>query len=70
MILVFKTSLRTKRDCNQLVPLLNRQVGIEQWTVDLTDRDKVLRVVSVGTSAATIKKLVESIGFDCCELAD
>ena len=70
MILVFKTSLQTKRDCRRLAPLLNSRTDIEQWTVDLTDCDKVLRVVSAGTLATTIETMVRAIGFDCCELAD
>lgn len=70
MILVFKTSLRTKRDCLQLAPLLNSQAGIDQWTVDLTDCDKVLRIVSKDAMAPTIETIVRSIGFDCCELTD
>lgn len=70
MILIFKTSLQTKRDCQQLAPLLDDQAGIDQWTVDLTDCDKVLRIVSRGTGATTIETIVRSIGFDCCELTD
>lgn len=70
MILVFKTSLQTKRDCQRLAMLLDGQAGIDQWTVDLTDCDKVLRVVSRGTVATTVETMVRSIGFDCCELMD
>ncbi|GAB3223527.1 hypothetical protein [Spirosoma arcticum] len=70
MILVFRTSLRTKRDCQLLAPLLDSQAGIDQWTVDLADCDNVLRVVSAGTPATTVETMVRSIGFDCCELTD
>lgn len=70
VILVFKTSLQTKRDCQRLALLLDNQADIDQWTVDLTDCDKVLRIVSRGSVATTIETIVRSIGFDCCELID
>ena len=70
MILVFKTSLQTKSDCQRLALLLDNHADIEQWTVDLTDCDNVLRIVSKGTSPTTIETMVRSIGFDCCELMD
>ena len=70
MILVFKTSLQTKADCRRLAPLLDSQAGIDQWTVDLTDCDKVLRIVSRGTGATPIETIVRSIGFVSCDLTD
>ena len=70
MILFLKTSLQTKLDCQRLAPLFENEAQIEQWTVDLSDCDKVLRVVSKGTLATTVETMVRSIGFDCCELVD
>ncbi|RIV19988.1 hypothetical protein DYU11_24035 [Fibrisoma montanum] len=70
MVLVFRTSLQTKGDCQRLAQWLDRQPAIERWTIDLDDCDKVLRVVATAIPVSAIETLVQSAGFDCSELPD
>ena len=43
-VLVFKTNLRSRRHVSILEPVLAVHPYINQWNVDLQDRDKVLRI--------------------------
>jgi len=46
-LLIFKTNIGTKRQLNALRPLLNNQMTIKRWTVDMEDIDKVLRIEAI-----------------------
>jgi hypothetical protein len=67
-VLVFKTNIKTKEDKMRLLPLLNQQVAIEEWSVDCEDVDCVLRIVSQQLSGAQIITLVNTAGFYCEEM--
>lgn len=67
-ILLFKTSIATDEDKETIASLLNNREGIEGWTVDLEDEDRVLRVVSHSVRYQTIIELIQHNGYNCCEL--
>ena len=68
-ILVFKTSLQNERDLLDISPVLNTHHWIEQWNVDLQDRDRILRiVVNQPIRPQQIIGLVSACGFECTEL--
>lgn len=62
-ILLFKTNV-DKCELINLQAILNRINGI-QWTIDLDDCDRVLRITSVNISEEHIEVLLKSAGFEC-----
>jgi len=67
-ILVFATSIRTRREIKQVNAILEDVSGITDWNVDLEDWEKVLRVESVGVSSSLIINLISREGFLIKEL--
>jgi hypothetical protein len=64
-ILIFKTDVTSKRKAGKVGFLLKPVKLIKQWTVDLEDCDKVLRVVGTGLSPNFVESLLHSAGFKC-----
>lgn len=60
--LVFSTSLQTEEDVNRISDTLNRLPGILEWSVDLEDWEKVLRVEVSGVDAGTIMSVLRERG--------
>jgi hypothetical protein len=69
-IQVFKTDVRTKKDRKKLEPVLNADVRILQWNLDLADCDKVLRIQSRTLVAWQVINLLRQTGYCCEELPD
>lgn len=71
MVLVFKTSVRLKKQAKQLQPHLDKLLKEGTWNFDLQDCDKILRVAgAIKTSSEEIIRLLKDNGFDCAELMD
>lgn len=68
MIYVFKTSVKTKREVNELKPHINTILPPEKWNFDLEDCDNILRVDSEEHLVLKIKDLLTIHKFDCVEL--
>ncbi|MEO6149875.1 MAG: hypothetical protein ABIP28_06925 [Mucilaginibacter sp.] len=66
-VLVFKTSIKTEADRQNLCDVLNHR-HITDWNVDLDDCDKVLRVVSCTLNSVHIIEMVNQKGYLCIEL--
>lgn len=47
-ILVLKTTLKSRKSIKAIQPLLDSHPFISDWSVDLDDIDKVLRIVASG----------------------
>ena len=47
-ILIFKTTIKSKKSVRAIKPLLDAHPLISGWSVDLDDIDKVLRIVASG----------------------
>jgi hypothetical protein len=68
-VLVFKTNISTP-DINPTVERHLRQLkGISRWSIDFSDRDKVLRVEAHNAQPSEIITVMNSAGFRCEELA-
>lgn len=52
--LVFRTSLQDKTDVERITDTMNSIPGIQTWSVDLEDWEKVLRVEGTGIQAREI----------------
>jgi tRNA G26 N,N-dimethylase Trm1 len=68
-VLVFKTNLHFK-DMKQIEPVLNAEIMIIKWNVDLTDIDNVLRIESNQPHTAHVIATLKKHGFYCEELVD
>ncbi len=69
-ILIFKTNIKTKRDCFKVQRALKNKFEIEEISIDSEDCDKVLRVISKMSSSQTIIDEVQGLNFFCEELED
>lgn len=62
--LKFKTNMDCQHCVARVKPLLDKVDGIESWSVDLDNPDKVLTVQSAGVSPEQVVDTVEQAGFD------
>jgi hypothetical protein len=69
-VLVFKTSVETPDHIQYLSAKLNALAGQGAWNFDLTDCDRILRIVSNELEATEATMLLHNFGFACCELED
>ena len=67
-VLVFKTNIIAPDAKPIIGERLMKLGGIAQWSIDFSDRDKVLRVESDSVPPADVVKVVNSAGFLCEEL--
>lgn len=68
-ILVFKTSLQTPVEIRLLSGVLDKTPGIGEWSVDLEDWEKILRITARGITAREITILLGIIGVHSREIA-
>ena len=68
MIFVFKTSVETKLQVQQLQPHIDTLVPNAAWNFDLQDCDKILRIESEENIVLTIIHLLKMNNFICEEL--
>ena len=64
-ILVFKTNVTSKKKVSKISPLLTSVPTIKQWSFDLDDCDKVLRVVATELNTGFVESLLQAAGFKC-----
>lgn len=70
-ILVFRTSVSSRKHIKQLQPLFEKIFDNgEQWNFDLEDWEKILRVEGRNTSSRKVINTLQSAGFFCEELED
>ena len=62
-ILHFKTNINCSGCVATVKPHLDKEESINNWQVDTTGKDKLLRVSVPDLDAQKIKKLVEAAGF-------
>ena len=67
-ILLFKTNISCADDKQQLHAMLDNNEGITQWSVDVEDEDRVLRIISYTLTHQQIINLLNCHGYECCEL--
>lgn len=69
-VLVFKTSVQTIDHIAYLSSKLDALAGRGSWNFDLSDCDRILRIVSNELKAIEATTLLHNFGFNCCELED
>ena len=69
MIFVFKTSVKTKRQAQQLKQPIDSILPNAKWNFDLTDCDKILRIDSEENIVLKIIDLLSVHNYSCEELA-
>jgi hypothetical protein len=68
MILVFKTSVKTKRQIKELKPHIEKMLPNAKWNFDLEDIDKILRIESDENVVLIITDLLNIHSYRCEEL--
>lgn len=64
-IFIFVSNINTQEDVNHLKTRLYPYRNLFYWTVDLTDEEKVLRVVTAKLKSCDVISLVRTCGYDC-----
>lgn len=67
-ILVFKTNISCEEEKQLLHTIFDTHSDIESWSIDMEDKDCVLRVVSYTLSYNQIIKIINHHGYECYEL--
>jgi len=70
MILIFKTSVKTKSEELRLRPYIENIVREGKWNFDLEDSDKIFRVETEKNIFYPLISLFHEKGFLCEELED
>lgn len=68
MILVFKTSISTKKKAERVKPYLDKLLSGEKWNFDLDDCDNILRIDSKGDVSQLVVGELNNLGYECVEL--
>ena len=69
-ILILRTNIKTKTDFSSIKTNLNNSYQIDECTIDLEDRDKVVRVIGENIIMEEVVNSISSLGFMCEELPD
>lgn len=67
-ILVFKTNVNSKEEVEQVAELFEMNNLIKEWSFDLEDSDKVLRVVCDNICPELIEHLLTTTGIYCSNM--
>ncbi len=59
----FKTNINCGGCIAKVTPYLNATEGISQWEVDISNKDKILSVLSEGVTEAVVIQKVQEAGF-------
>ncbi|WP_298758167.1 methyltransferase type 11 [uncultured Psychroserpens sp.] len=68
-IYIFKTNIETKKEADNIKKMLSSALGIKQFSIDLEDVDKVLRIEAhkILDESKIINEVISG-GFSCEEL--
>ena len=70
-LLIFRTDIESKNSVKSIKSLLNDQSNIINWSIDLEDIDKVLKVEAIeNLTEKDISSLINQNGFTCEPLPD
>ena len=70
-ILVFKTNLSNRKRVKLISPLFQNHPVIRDWSVDLEDCDRILRIVTLGpVNEGEIIYMMNMCGYYCELLND
>ena len=69
-MLILKTDINTRYDFRTVKNRLKGYYRINECTIDLDDRDKVVRVIGDNIETNDVVRRIKSYGFLCEELQD
>lgn len=69
-ILILRTNIKSKTDFSSIKRNLNNSYQINECTIDLEDRDRVVRVIGENIKKEDVVNSISSLGFACEELPD
>ncbi|WP_347926187.1 hypothetical protein [Pontimicrobium sp. SW4] len=70
-LLIFRTDIETKKNIKAVKSLFKFQSSIINWSIDIEDVDKVLKVKATeALNENDIKTLIKARGFQCEPLPD
>ena len=70
-LFILRTNIKTKSKLNSIKSLFNNHSKIIEWSIDLEDIDKVLKIRSVKNfNENDLKNLLNLKGFNCEALPD
>ena len=69
-ILILKTDINSKNEFIIVENSLNQLYNLNECTIDLEDRDRVLRIIGKQLNLNDITTRVKTLGFSCEELID
>ena len=70
-LLIFKTDIENKKSIKAVKSLFKFQSNIINWSIDIEDIDKVLKVnTTEAINENDIKNLIKARGFQCEPLPD
>lgn len=64
----FKTNVRNDYQVLMVSPVINQIRGIQKWSIDFNDKNKVLKVEGYGLNSSKITEQIIEAGFDCEKL--
>lgn len=68
-VMVFETTMETEQDVAEVEPMLQYFTQITDWSIDLNDCDRVLRIESENhLFEEDIVHLIERMGYTCKKL--
>jgi hypothetical protein len=67
-ILIFKTNISSQAQKENAKQILDNIDHIHEWSIDMEDVDRVLRVVSHNTNTNEIINKLTKAGYECSEL--
>lgn len=62
--LKFKTNINCENCVKRVTPFIEKLEGIDSWKVDIDNPDKILTIISEGTTADQIMQAIQKTGFD------
>jgi len=68
LLFIFKTDIEELCPNCEVYKALNKHAGVQQWSIDTDDVDRVLRIESGKLSSEEIISIVNSLGHECQEL--
>jgi len=68
-IFIFKTGVHTETHVRQVAALFGSVKAIKQWSFDLEDCDRILRIVALDLQPEAIEQLLAGAGVACEHMA-
>lgn len=69
-VLILKTNIKSNYDFGSVKDRLIHNFDVKECTIDLEDRDKVMRVIGNNLILEDIAARINAFGFACEELVD